>query len=224
MLSWGDYRAQGVASVRSGHRPAVCFYGVSGAAIDDLRNASRLGNAPGYSREDPRPARQARRPASLVQEGRKPNESLPTLPTEPNFSPMVQLLGQHDMRNPGSTGGSERLDNGAISFPYHVDSEGERAFKKLAWDNGWMLETDQDIMAWQSSPRGQQLFAITALDATKHELQLIITWLLRGERFCEGLVASHMESGLVEGILCRMQVLQNLDRLARLTDVTGTVL
>jgi hypothetical protein len=154
----------------------------------------------------------------------KKDESLPTLPTEPNFGPMVQLLGQHDMRNPRSTGGGERLDNGAISFPYHVDSEGERAFKELAWDNGRMLETDEDIMAWQSSPRGQQLFAITALDATKHELQLIITWLLRGERFCEGLVASHIESGLVEGILCRMQVLQNLDRLARLTDVTGAVL
>lgn len=102
-----------------------------------------------------------------------------------------------------STTDAER-DGEVAAWPYWDSSPLAEEFIEMAYDAGW-VHGNFDWSKWASTNEGQTYLTdpSSIATATSHQLQKIITALLRSEKFCEGSVLQAFESGLIPAIASR---------------------
>ncbi len=90
------------------------------------------------------------------------------------------------------------------TMPYNYLSATAAAFVQATYDNGW-IRTDFNWAEWSSTDEARQLQdnAASLENASVDQLANLLTLLVRQDRFCEGLLSSAYESGLITRILCR---------------------
>ncbi|MCW5766376.1 MAG: hypothetical protein KIT68_10430 [Phycisphaeraceae bacterium] len=85
---------------------------------------------------------------------------------------------------------------GVVFIPMLEQSPDVQAFTQVLYELGWVVSFNWP--AWQGTPRAKQLFDEpgTIESASALELRLMITAVVRAERFCEGAVHGSIDSGL----------------------------
>jgi hypothetical protein len=100
--------------------------------------------------------------------------------------------------------GGERTEDGAITFPYPVYCDDVLAFFRLAGLPPWC--------DYAYNPRrAAAMLADDALieRATLAEIVTLLTYCVRGERFCDGHWEMLLKAGRVQAILCRLAALRD---------------
>ena len=82
------------------------------------------------------------------------------------------------------------------------------AFDKMAYRTGWVIE-GFDWPEWSGTAEAQGFLANhdTIETATPQQLEHLITTIVRGDRFNEGLLLENLQNGVVLAIARRAQVL-----------------
>lgn len=93
-------------------------------------------------------------------------------------------------------------------MPFFVQSPTATEFVQACYDNGWVLE-GFDWPSWKETPEFAELDDKPAalVAATPEQIARLLTVLIRQDRFAEGSLAQHYDSGLLLGILKRATVL-----------------
>ena len=95
-----------------------------------------------------------------------------------------------------------KTQSGALTFPYPVYEEDVVEFFKLASQECW---ADYDYEPEVAGRMLQDDRAIESADIAT--IKTLITYCVRGERFCDGFRASLLEAGRVQKLLVRLQQL-----------------
>jgi hypothetical protein len=97
---------------------------------------------------------------------------------------------------------------GVITMPSSSLSPEAKAFNKMIYQEGWILN-GFDWPEWAQTDEFKDLFSKSeALSkACAHQLAKLLTALARKERFCEGTMASACSDGLLAGITQRASML-----------------
>jgi hypothetical protein len=99
--------------------------------------------------------------------------------------------------------GDETRPDGSITLPYPVYAQDVEAFYRLAGQSCW---SDTAYVPEQARRMLEDEAAIRR--ATLDQIRTMLTYCVRGERFCDGHWAAMLESGRVVAILRRLQVLR----------------
>ena len=139
-----------------------------------------------------------------------PNTSQSDNFNTPPLQRLAELLPEVDVPNfsPGVDRGIEKGEDGKnyiIGFQF---SETARQFTQIAYDDNWVSPL-VDYMGLRNTPKGERYFkdVNTIAEASPYDLACLITWMVRGDRFSEGLLASKFKDGTVLAILKRIDVL-----------------
>ena len=97
---------------------------------------------------------------------------------------------------------------GVITMPSSSLSPEAKAFNKMIYQEGWILD-GFDWPEWTQTDEFKDLFSKpeALAKASAHQLAKLLTALTRKERFCEGTMASACSDGLLAGITQRAGVL-----------------
>jgi hypothetical protein len=97
---------------------------------------------------------------------------------------------------------------GVITMPSSSLSPEAKAFNKMIYQEGWILE-GFDWPEWAQTDEFKDLFSKPEVlaKASAHQLAKLLTALARKERFCEGTMASSCSGGLLAGITQRAGML-----------------
>ena len=105
-----------------------------------------------------------------------------------------------------------RSDDGVFQMPHVAYDEKVNTFRRLLYDSNFMVVFD-----WGSWDEGREL--------TKHRdqiaqadllpLRMLMTAIVRNDRFCEGAFLSAIEDGLVANMLQRLKVIIGEERKRR---------
>lgn len=97
----------------------------------------------------------------------------------------------------------EKID-GVITLPrFRTSAEADR-FVRACYDMGW-ISPDMDWGKWIDTPEAARLFEEPGAveEATHDQLSRMLTVMVRQERFAEGSIAGHHQSGLLLRLLQR---------------------
>ena len=101
-------------------------------------------------------------------------------------------------------GGGNRASDGAIEMPYPVYPEIVEDFFRAAgaepWSNYNYVPEDAARMV-----RDRTVIANASLD----DIRTMLTWCVRGERFCDGHWAHVLADGTIGSLLARLKVLRD---------------
>ena len=97
---------------------------------------------------------------------------------------------------------------GVITMPSSSLSPEAKAFNKMIYQEGWILD-GFDWPEWTQTDEFKDLFSKpeALAKASAHQLAKLLTALARKERFCEGTMASACSDGLLARITQRAGVL-----------------
>ena len=97
---------------------------------------------------------------------------------------------------------------GVITMPSSSLSPEAKAFNKMIYQEGWILD-GFDWPEWAQTDEFKDLFSKpeALAKASAHQLAKLLTTLARKERFCEGTMASACSDGLLARITQRASVL-----------------
>lgn len=97
---------------------------------------------------------------------------------------------------------------GVITMPSSSLSPEAKAFNKMIYQEGWILD-GFDWPEWAQTDEFKDLFSKpeALAKASAHQLAKLLTALTRKERFCEGTMASACSDGLLARITQRAGVL-----------------
>ena len=97
---------------------------------------------------------------------------------------------------------------GMITMPSSSLSPEAKAFNKMIYQEGWILD-GFDWPEWAQTDEFKDLFSKpdSLAKASAHQLAKLLTALARKERFCEGTMASAYSYGLLAGITQRAGML-----------------
>jgi len=99
--------------------------------------------------------------------------------------------------------GGEKTEDGAITMPYPVYKPDVREFFRLA-GQAWWLDRN-----YRLSPAVAMLKEDDAIrHATLKQVRTMLTYCVRGERFCDGHWEGLLESGRIVALLRRLDVLR----------------
>ncbi len=99
--------------------------------------------------------------------------------------------------------GGKTTANGAITMPYPIYAEDVSEFFRLAGDPFWC------DYAYDPAKAGKLLEDDTFIaQATLDEIKTLLTYCVRGERFCDGHWDAVLRSGRIAAILRRLAVLK----------------
>ena len=133
---------------------------------------------------------------------------------KPNFTP-EQIRALADFwpvfANPKfvyETQDEVKEEKGVITMPSSSLSPEARAFNKMIYQEGWILD-GFDWPEWAQTDEFKDLLSKpeALAKASSHQLAKLLTALTRKERFCEGTTASACSDGLLAGITQRAGVL-----------------
>lgn len=95
-------------------------------------------------------------------------------------------------------------DGDAVTWPHWEPSPLAEEFIEMAYDAGW-VRGNFDWSKWAGTKEGQMLLTdpSSIATATSHQLQKVITVLLRSEKFSDGTVLQAYESGVIPAIVVR---------------------
>jgi Family of unknown function (DUF6508) len=100
-------------------------------------------------------------------------------------------------------GGGESLPDGSITMPFPLYAKEVKAFIKLASQDYWC---DYEYIPTQAGEMiSDDAFIATASLA---QIKTMLTYVVRGERFCEGHWNAMIQSGRVAALLKRLQAIQ----------------
>ena len=99
-------------------------------------------------------------------------------------------------------------EKGVITMPSSSLSSEAKAFNKMIYQEGWVLD-GFDWPEWAQTDEFKDLFSKpeALAEASAHQLAKLLTALTRKERFCEGTMASACADGLLAGITQRAGML-----------------
>ena len=99
-------------------------------------------------------------------------------------------------------------ETGVITMPSSSLSPEAKAFNKMIYQEGWVLD-GFDWPEWAQTDEFKDLFSKpeALAKASSHQLAKLLTALTRKERFCEGTMASACSDGLLARITQRAGVL-----------------
>jgi len=97
---------------------------------------------------------------------------------------------------------------GVITMPSRSLSPEAKAFNKMIYQEGWILD-GFDWPEWTQTDEFKDLFSKpdSLAKASAHQLAKLLTALTRKERFCEGIMASACAEGLLARITQRAGML-----------------
>jgi len=97
---------------------------------------------------------------------------------------------------------------GVITMPSSSLSPEAKAFNKMIYQEGWILD-GFDWPEWAQTDEFKDLFSKPEVlaKACAHQLAKLLTALTRKERFCEGTMASACSDGLLARITQRASIL-----------------
>ena len=97
---------------------------------------------------------------------------------------------------------------GVISMPFSSLSPEAKAFNKMIYQEGWIID-GFDWPEWAQTDEFKDLFSKpeALAKASADQLAMLLTALSRKERFCEGTMASACSDGLLAGITQRAGML-----------------
>ena len=97
---------------------------------------------------------------------------------------------------------------GVITMPSSSLSPEAKAFNKMIYQEGWILD-GFDWPEWAQTDEFKDLFSKpeALAKASSHQLAKLLTALTRKERFCEGTMASACSDGLLARITHRASML-----------------
>ena len=97
---------------------------------------------------------------------------------------------------------------GVITMPSSSLSPEAKAFNKMIYQQGWVLD-GFDWPEWTQTDEFKDLFSKpeALAKASAHQLAKLLTALTRKERFCEGTMASACSDGLLARITQRASIL-----------------
>ena len=97
---------------------------------------------------------------------------------------------------------------GVITIPSSSLSSEAKAFNKMIYQEGWILD-GFDWPEWAQTDEFKDLFSKpeALAQACAHQLAKLLTALARKERFCEGTMASACADGVLAGITQRAAML-----------------
>ena len=97
---------------------------------------------------------------------------------------------------------------GVITMPSSSLSPEAKAFNRMIYQEGWILD-GFDWPEWAQTDEFKDLFSKpeALAKASVDQLAMLLTALLRKERFCEGTMASACSDGLLAGITQRAGML-----------------
>jgi hypothetical protein len=103
---------------------------------------------------------------------------------------------------------SERRPDGVWTMPWYELSPAAEAFLRAVGESGMML-TGFDWPSWAQTPEAKTLHADRAAlaQATPDELAMLLTALIREDRFNEGALGDSFESGIMTAIARRAKEL-----------------
>jgi len=99
--------------------------------------------------------------------------------------------------------GGESTDDGTITFPYPIYADDVLAFFRLAGQPCWS-DYEYDPAQARNMLEGDAFID----SATLEEVKSMLTYCVRGERFCDGHWEAILKSGAVTAILRRLVVLK----------------
>ena len=102
------------------------------------------------------------------------------------------------------TGGGDRDSNGIIEMPYPIYKEEVTRFKRIISSDKW-CDYDYQLLEQQKLIESPSL--IDQADLT--DIRSLLTYVQRGERFCDGHIASMITSGIVKRIFDRLRTILN---------------
>ena len=99
-------------------------------------------------------------------------------------------------------------EKGVIAMPSSSLSPEAKAFNKMIYQEGWILD-GFDWPEWAQTDEFKNLFSKpeALAKASADQLAMLLTALARKERFCEGTMASACSDGLLAGITQRAGML-----------------
>lgn len=95
---------------------------------------------------------------------------------------------------------SQKREDGSRSFPWPEYNDDVRAFIDLVWQQGCWHDDAYDMQ--EASRLFEEEPAVR--NATIAEIQTMLTFILRGERFCDGFWEGMIENGHVRRVLERL--------------------
>ena len=127
------------------------------------------------------------------------------IPTETETEQLLAFLPALD--RPGRQfvkkwGGGVKADDGSISMPYPVYEEDVDAFFRLAGQPCW---TDRQYQPERAGTMLGDAQAVSHADLAS--IRTMLTYCVRGERFCDGHWNAVLRSGQVVALLKRLQQL-----------------
>lgn len=103
-----------------------------------------------------------------------------------------------------SWAGGETTEDGAITMPYPVYADDVHEFFRLAGQPCWSDYGYEPRHVWRML-QDDDFIGNASLD----EVRTMLTYCVRGERFCDGHWGAMLESGRVQALLRRLEVLQD---------------
>jgi Family of unknown function (DUF6508) len=129
-----------------------------------------------------------------------------TDPTIDHINELVRFLPKFDQPDRDLIerwGGGESLPDGSITMPFPIYTKDVEAFIKLANQEYWC---DYEYIPAQAGEMiSNDAFIATASIA---QIKTMLTYVVRGERFCEGHWNAMIQSGRVAALLKRLQAIQ----------------
>jgi hypothetical protein len=114
----------------------------------------------------------------------------------------LPLLDQPDQEFIEKWGGGDKRPDGVVTLPYPVYPPAVEEFFRLA-SQSWWYDRQYDAEA------GEMLKDDTKVrSATIDQIKTMLTWCVRGERFCDGHWGAVLRSGRVTALLRRLQELR----------------
>jgi hypothetical protein len=101
---------------------------------------------------------------------------------------------------------------GSVQIPYWQSSSLADEFIKMTYDTGW-VSGDIDWPKWMNTDEAKAFFAnpATITTATAEQLQLLLTTIIRSDRFCEGAMLQAFQDGLILAAADRANRLLSMD-------------
>lgn len=131
----------------------------------------------------------------------------PALPTDDDIDELVAFLPQlySTGKNPiDHWAGGDEVRPGVVTMPRPVYDSQVEAFFSAASKSCW-LDT-----GYSPQEAGRMIREEGLIErATLPQIRTMLTFCVRGERFCDGHWATMVESGIVERILKRLRVLRS---------------
>ena len=101
-------------------------------------------------------------------------------------------------------------EGGDYQWPPFFETKPINDLVSVAYDDGWVSPA-VDWPGWMDTDEGRRLTSDPRAvgEATVEQLQCLMTSLVRGDRFTEGLLATKAQEGLLTAILRRVEALRS---------------